>query len=229
MDAVDTLRAFSRREASADAVMRALAMHERFFLAAAPPEGELWLFTDLDHAQKAAERGPIGSFSGPLDGVTALRAIDPRTRSVSINPLVDPETFWVVGHDAIPLAKAWAEAAWVEKALAARGSEQGARRMVEAMRAFHHWLVLAHPNDALVTALDVGGLANAALVFTATDCAEAALVALGNPKARRLVLTSEQLCTVLPKAGVDGFIVNVSGPGAQLTARIGLCDAILAA
>jgi hypothetical protein len=240
MDAIETLKAYANKKASQDDVMRALTSHAGYFVPAAfmvsglatdrcdkmlilgqqggPPDGELWLFTDEQRAREVGARGPLGPFGGPFDGARVFAGIDPQTAKVKINPVLDVQTFWFMGREAIPLAKLWAAAITVERAFAGFAEPDGMTKLVAALRSYEGFQVFGHANGAIVTAVNaIDGFKNAALVFTAPDCAARAAAALELGDRKPVVLSAEQLFTIVPRdPTIDGMIFNICGPGTMI-------------
>src|SRR6185503_3353070 len=143
MPLLDTLRAYSRKEASSDEVLRAVLEHDTWQVpaelfargrdpAVAPriviygeqasiPPGALWIFSDDEHARRAAEKGRLGACAADLPGSEALQVLEGVTR-IDVNPGSPvEETFFIEVDDGTRgYLSLWVAAVLLEQA-AARG------------------------------------------------------------------------------------------------------------
>jgi hypothetical protein len=234
-------------ERSIDGVMRALAEHEGFLVPigyleamgtnaceqmlllsehGGPNPGELWIFTDEERARSAqtqleARGMGLGSLAMPFRGARVFAALDPRLAKVKVNPDTELETFWFLGGEAIPLARAWAGAIAVEDVLRSPGAG-----IARTLRDYPSYQVLATPDDAVATVVNASpSFQNPAMVFTAPDCT--ARILAQAPQLRPRELDGVSLFRLLQGAGVDGILFNPRGPGPVRLLPLDICELVL--
>lgn len=245
MNPKETLRAYDRKEASTDDVMRALMtfdnwlapavfasevlatnLLQKLFILGDPstiPQDELWFFTDETAAHTAQAKGAsLGVYANGVPGVRAFAALPAHLRAAKVNIGSDPAEGWFIPQDAFALTGLWASAIALESWL----REPESPEKLKALRDFTGYTVLIIPQqDAIATAQGAGGLKNPAMVFTAPDCA--AKVLKQAPQLTQNVVSGERLFTLLPSQGVDGVIFNPLGPGPKLAFDLSLCRRVL--
>lgn len=222
------LERFSKKTATQEEVMRAIATHEEYFVPlgfaprlgrseferivmlgkdGAPPPGEVYAFSDESCLDLVAKT-PLGGFVTPVSGIEWLSQLSAdEDVKVKINPGGPQAHFWFMGKEALPLAKLWGQAVGLEKLMVAGNLEV----LAKAMKAFEGYTVLALPNGAIATAQGTGGYENPAMLFTAPDCFQKVLAQA--PGLKPVHMTGTQIFHTLPRAGVDGIVFNPLGPG----------------
>jgi hypothetical protein len=222
------LERFSKKQATQEAVMRAIASHDSFFVplgfatrferteferivqlgkTGGPPPGEVYVFSDESCLDLVANT-PLGGFVTPVSGVEWLSRLDEaQDVKVKVNPGGPQAHFWFMGKDAVPLARLWGQAIGLEQLMVANDLKV----LALAMKAFEGFTVLSLPNGAIATAQGTGGYENPAMLFTAPDCFEKVLAQA--PGLKPVHMTGAQLFHTLPRAGVDGIVFNPLGPG----------------
>ena len=226
---LETLTRFAAKQATAHEVMRALATHDAWFVPlgfapnlgrseferivmlgknGAPPPGELYVFTD-ESCLDLVQNQPLGGFVHPVTGIELFCALADGLVKMKVNPGGPLAHFWFVGKDAIPLARLWGRAVRLEALLADASAPKEA--LSAALRTFEGFTILVHPNDAVATALGVGGFKNPAMVFTSPDSFER--MQAQAPNTRAVHLSGRELFELVPRAGVDGIVFNPVGPG----------------
>lgn len=240
------LERFAAKAASVNEVMRTLAMHDGYFVPigfapelgrsqferivmlseqGVPPKGELYVFSDESCLDLVSEQ-PLGSFVTPVSGLELLCALpDPGhgLAKLKVNPGGRQDHFWFVGEDALALARLWGRAVRLEALLAT--PERSKDGLHAALRTFEGFTILATAQDAVATAQGAGGFKNPAMVFTAPDAAERVLAQVSGLHA--VHLTGTQLFELLPRAGVDGLLFNVMGPGPTAAFPLSLATSVL--
>ncbi len=227
---LETLERFAAKQASTHEVMRALATHDGYFVQlgfapnlgrseferivmlgknGAPPPGELYVFTDESCLDLVATQ-PLGGFVTPVTGIELFCALEDGLVKMKVNPGGALPHFWFIGKEAVPLARLWGRAVRLEALLADPQARKDA--LSAALRTFEALTILVHPNDAVATAVDVGGFQNAAMVFTSPDSLER--MQAQAPNLEPAYLDGKALFEMLPRAGVDGIVFNPMGPGA---------------
>src|SRR5690606_22801641 len=184
----DALLAFARSQASqadVDHVMRSLASHDSWLVPVAyaerawgqsdfdqtiqfpdaAPNTVLNVFTDVESA-RLADGQPIGPYGGPVDGVTLLGALDSTIEALLVNPASPREHQWFVAAGGFEIARGWASAIAVERALAERGNGPVP---VAQLRAHRFYLLVEKATQSItkVSLPDIDGVV--AVCFTAND------------------------------------------------------------
>ncbi len=246
----EMLRAFGRKEATMEQVVRALMSYDGWLVPAGfavdatgrtkfeagyifgdcssgcdVPASELWIYTDSAAADYAVAKGArLGVYSGRLHGAQIFSALPTSASAVQINPGCKPDETWFFGRDAFSLAGLWANAI----ALEARLGEQDSPEKSAALLAHPAYVFFIHPEqNAIATAPGFGGMKNPALVFTAIDSAQ--VLAQDHPNLQRQIVDGRTLFPHLLNQGVDGVVFNILGPGPQATFDLAACQALAAA
>lgn len=242
--ALSTLEKFAAKQASADAVMRALVSHPDYFVpigfaptlgrseferilmisaSGGPPPGELYVFTDEEKLNALGQQ-PLGSFVTPVSGIELFCAL-PETglKKLKVNPGGKLEHFWFVGEEAISLARLWGRAVRLEVLLGDPSKPKEA--LHAALRTFEAYTILVHPNGAVATAQGLGGFKNPAMVFTSPD--SFGRMAAQAPSCALKHLGAAELFELLPRAGVDGIAFNPLGPGTNALFPLSLVTSVL--
>ena len=246
---IEALGAFARKKATKDELLRALCEYDRWF---APidvatevmsgktfeclsvwgaqskvPAAALYLFTDAEAGQRAAKTTALGGYAAPLAGAELFRSVPKRYTEVHVNPGSAPEASWFIGGDWVELARRWGAAVVLEKLISGKRKRDLTQELID----FESFSTLKTPKGTLATAPGAGGLKNPAMVFTASDCCDAALKVAGSAgkKWKRVTGTGRQLFTAFSKLGVDGFVLNPHGPGPTKTIDEPHCWGIISA
>jgi len=246
---VSALSAFSRKKATKDQVLRALCEYERWFVPIAVahlamsnrtfegltvwgsqskvPADHLYLFTDVEAGERAAKRTQLGPYASPVPGAGLFRNLPGTFREVHVNPGSPDEVSWLIGGDWVELARRWGAAVALEKLLA--GKQKG--ELTEALIAFDAFTTLKKPDGGIATKPGGGKLKSPGMVFTAPDCADAAIAAGGAAakKYSRVTATGRQLFGAFSKLSVDGFVFNPHGPGPTRALDEPFCWGVLTA
>jgi hypothetical protein len=243
---LSVLERFAAKTATVNEVLRALVAHEGYFVpigfapelgrslferivqlseAGVPPKGELYVFSDETCLDLVSEQ-PLGSFVAPVSGLELFCALPEPGRGLTklkVNPGGRQDHFWFMGEEALPLARLWGQALRLEALLAA--PERSRAGLHAALRTFEGFTLLATAQDAVATAQGAGGLKNPAMVFTAPDAVERVLAQVKGLRA--VHLSGTQLFELLPRAGVDGVVFNVMGPGPAAAFPLSLATSVL--
>jgi hypothetical protein len=241
---VEVLQAYGQQQAGEDEVMRCLVSYRGWFAPATEiafhyqrkrvdklvtfstatnyPENELWLFTDIEAANRAQSAGAeLGSYGGCFAGTELFGNLNPAMDMVRVNPGSPREMTWVIGKGAFTLAQIWAESFLLEERFD-QWQSAGQAADTEVLAAHRGFLLFNHPNGYVATLVGAAGLTNGCAVFTAPDCCKAFLAALSEEQAgslSRVVADGRQLLDVLPQQGVDGMLFNAFGPGVGFVFR----------
>ena len=175
------------------------------------PKGHLYLFTDVEAGQRAAKVAPLGPYASPVPGAGLFMNLPGTFTEVHVNPGSPGEPTWLIGGDWVELARRWGAAVALEKLL--NGKQKG--ELTDALIDYPAFTTLKKPDGGIVTKPGTGKLQNPAMVFTAPDCADATLAALGAAakKYERVTSSGRQLFGAFAKLSVDGFTFNPHGPG----------------
>lgn len=236
---VQKLLDYSQKRVSVNDVMRALTSHRGWFapltlfaqgdrptrrvdsmlvlsVEAQITPSELWIFTDREAALRAQAAGALlGSYAGSMAGTELFRSVSPNTKTVRVNPGSALEHTWTYRDDGIAAGKIWADAIALED-----GFEQWRETGAPDKTAFINYrafLTLDHSSGPVITLPNHSGMSNPAAAFTAPDCADMFLSELDEAQRTQLRLVTIDGNTLLEKApvlGIDGLVINVSGPGA---------------
>lgn len=227
------LSAFARKKATKDQLLRALCEYDKWFVpisvanlamsnrtfeclsvwgaVSKVPAEHLYLFTDVEAGQRAAKGAQLGPYASPVPGAGLFGNLPDTFTEVHVNPGSPDERTWLIGGDWVELARRWGAAVSLEKKLA--GKLKG--ELTEALIDFPAFTTLKKPDGGIATKPGANQLKNPAMVFTAPDCADAALAA-GGPamrKYQRVTATGRQLFGAFSSLSVDGFVFNPHGPG----------------
>lgn len=226
----DALLAFARSQASqadVDHVMRSLASHDSWLVPVAyaerawgqsdfdqtiqfpdaAPNTVLNVFTDVESA-RLADGQPIGPYGGPVDGVTLLGALDSTIEALLVNPASPREHQWFVAAGGFEIARGWASAIAVERALAERGNGPVP---VAQLRAHRFYLLVEKATQSItkVSLPDIDGVV--AVCFTANDRIEEYVASLPpqvRPMADFAPIEGPNLFELLRGMSAAGVIIN---------------------
>jgi hypothetical protein len=243
----ETLLAYGQQQASLEEVLRSLVSYDgwlvkdslaahvtgrtRFARSLAlgspsniPPD-QLWYYTDEASAQQAVDKGArLGTYVGGVPGARLFAATPANFASVSVNIGCPQAETWFIPNESFAHVALWAHAIALESRLAEADSPE----KLAAMRDYVGYIYFIHPQqDAIATAVGLGGLKNPALVFTAIDCAQALISKY--PQLQRQIVDGRTLFSRLPAQGVDGIVFNAFGPGAQAVFDLSICERALSA
>ena len=245
MSIKDVLRAYGEQKATLDAVMRSLVLHngwlvdavlaqhitkavrfETLMMLGTPTNisaNEFWFYTDPDAVNVAVAKGAqLGTYAGYLGGTALFSAVPSNYAAVRINPGCATDETWFIPQESFAFTALWAQAIALEKQLDLPASPE----KLSALRDYEGYMLLKFPEqDAIVTAVDYGGLRNPAMVFTAIDCANQ--VREENPQLKLQVVSGRKLFSMLPHQGVDGVVFNPFGPGATAVFDLSICADVL--
>lgn len=226
---------YSRKRATANEVMRALAGHKGWLAPALMfaraegqdlfldsivlfgmetrlPPGELWVFTDRAAAERAQAAGALlGPYAADIAGTELFGKLDPSFQIVRVNPYSPNEQGWQFLPGSYELAQLWAEVVALEEGFENRGDS-----FYGAIARFQAFLLFNGPSGSVITLPNQGGMRNPAAVFTAPDCADAFLARLTDEQRQGLVRIAADGMTLikrLPLQGIDGMLINALGPG----------------
>jgi hypothetical protein len=241
----ETLIAYGQQQASIEQVLRSLvsyngwlveaslAMHvmgetvfEHALLLGTPssiPPDQLWFYTDKDSAHQAVSKGArLGTYVGGVPGIRLFAATPTNFDSLSVNIGCPKDETWFIPNESFALVALWAQALALESRLV----EPDSPEKFAAMRDYVGYIFFIHPEqDAIATAVGMGGLKNPAMVFTAIDCAQA--IAKKYPHLQRQTADGQTLFSRLPAQGVDGIVFNPLGPGPQAIFDLSICERVL--
>jgi hypothetical protein len=142
---------------------------------------------------------------------------------VRVNPGSAASDAWFIGHENFALAKTWCSALSLEAML--QRPDWNDPVLLRALKGFGGYQAFFHPNDSIVTAVGAGGLQNPGLLFTTPDSVAALGVQAGQDQQFSLrTFNGSTLFEVAPRAGVDGFILNVKGPGPTVVLPLSACE-----
>lgn len=248
------LRAYAENRASQDAVMRALMEHDGWLAPIdlltpdehielpgtaivhnqqwAYPEGELWLFTDREAADRAAAAGAaLGMYTDQVPAARLFGRIPAGVQKIKINNFGPLEEFWFIGADAFGLATGWMAAIAAEQTLA-RGAEAAAADGAALARlARHTWLLyLDGTSHGVVGLPDIAGLDSAGVMFAAPDGRDrfrGAVPAEARVGFRRAWGEGSVVFRYLLGQGFDGVLLNPAGPNAAIVVPMALLQAVL--
>src|SRR5690606_19124987 len=226
----DTLRAFARSQASqaeVDHVMRPRASHDSWLGPVAYAE-RAWAQPDFDQtiqlpdaapnpgpnactdveSAPLADRQPIGPYGGPVDGVTLLGALESTIEALLVNPASPREQQWFVAAGGFEIARGWASAIAVERALAERGNGPVP---VAQLRAHRFYLLVEKATQSItkVSLPDIDGVV--AVCFTANDRIEEYVASLPpqvRPMADFAPIEGPNLFELLRGMSAAGVIIN---------------------
>lgn len=242
MAPLEALAAYSRKEVSEQDVMRALVSYDDWLAVMSYavhatgqttvngililssdtniPAGELWFYTDENHAMTAVNKGAhLGTYARGVPGTKLFAALPTNFKSISVNRGCEASETWFIDNEAFALSALWAHAVALEKRLA----EPDSPEKFAAMRDYPGYLYLTHPGqDAIVTGPGLGGMTNPALVFTAVDCAQKLKAA--HPQLEQHWTDGKRLFAGLPSQGVDGVVFNALGPGTKAAFDLSICE-----
>lgn len=176
------------------------------------PQGELWVFTDREAAERAQAAGAqLGPYASDISGVELFDKIDPQLQIVRVNPYSPNEQGWQFLQGSYELAKLWAQVVALEE-----GFKNADGLDHQAIAGFKTFILFNAPSGYVVTLPNQGGMKNPAVVFTAPDCADAFLARLTEQQRQgfeRIVVDGMTLIKRLPLQEIDGLLLNVFGPG----------------
>jgi hypothetical protein len=228
--ALTLLQRHAAKQANFDEVMRALVQHDGYFVPlgfaphlsrseferivmlgknGAPPPLELYLFTDEPCVDAVADK-PLGGLVAPVSGIEVFCALPAELRKLKVNPGGAMEHFWFIDQGAMPLARLWGQAIRLETLLA-ESKNQPSPALNAALRSFEGFSLLTHPTGAVATAVGALGLQNPAMICTSPD--SLARLQAQAPGTSATYLSGRALFDLLPRAGVDGMVFNLVGPG----------------
>lgn len=247
MTLAQTLLAFSRKEASAEAVMRALCEYDGWY---APMElalaafktnvfehaslwgaqsqvapGKLYFFTDRAAGEAALRKVQLGGYVSPLSGATLFANLPSGFSELRVNPANPQEEGWFIAGDAFDLARLWGQAIALEQVFA---KKRESANIVDQLIDFPGYTIFTFPNGSVAYAMGIEGYQNPAMVFTAPDCAALAQEKLGAQAAalKRVTVSGEALFAAFPRLAVDGMVFNPFGPGTAKMFDAKLCQSL---
>lgn len=227
----DALVAFAQRspatQADIDHVMRSLAAHDSWLVPiafaerncgqtqfdqtisfpAAGPNPALHAFTDTESA-RLADGQPLGTYGGPVSGVALLRGLDQSIEALLVNPASPREHQWFVASGGFEIARGWASAIAVERALAERGNGPVPLAELRGHR-FHLLVEKATQAVAQIRLPDIDG--SVAVCFTATDRVDEYLASLPpavRPAADFAPIDGPHLFDLMRGMGAAGVVIN---------------------
>lgn len=189
------------------------------------PNRELWLFTDDAHAHAALSQGAeLGLYAANVPGQLLFETLNyEQLDRVKVNAGSPTSDGWFIGHENFALTKTWCSALSLETML--RKPDWHDRVLLRALKEFGGYQALFHPNDSIVTAVGAGGLQNPGLLFTTPDSLAALEAQMGQGQAfSRRTFNGGTLFDVAPRAGIDGFLLNVKGPGPTVILPLSACE-----
>jgi hypothetical protein len=190
---------------------------------------DLTIFTDPE-AVLLAYGQPLGPYVGYLSGRRVFAALDDRYDALHVNPASPQNEQWFVGHEAFQVAKLWADAVALERALEG-AAERGFPHA--AMRAYGGFTILVAKADRTpVLAPLADGASHCALAFTAPDRCQAYVAKLP-PETQSAVegatLDGATLFGYLTQMSVAGLVVDGDEPETTVFVPRAEFDAILGA
>jgi hypothetical protein len=181
------------------------------------PSTELWLFTSYEAAMRAKQQGvQLGPCFDGVRGTVLYGNLNPEWEWVRANPGSPAElTMSLPRAGGFPDAKRWAEAIAFEESIAqVRSTEPSV--IAQGLRRYNNFIILIMANGRSLTLINHLGVANAIAAFTAPDCQAAFLEQL-TPEQRAGIQPMDTTGSILVDTsrewGMDGIIVNPSGPG----------------
>lgn len=221
---IDVLKRYAKQQASKDAVMRALAEHDDWFIpvgllpdhtkfeqvvalaSEGPPSDRLWLFSDDDRARAASG----GVYGGGLPATQVFELLDDRFSALEINPGSPADETWNIGREAFPLAKGWAQAVALERAFHGDPAE-----LAQRLARYDHFMVLVADDNSLIK-LPLGPDDDPfGLAFTTPDWREDCLAKMSaeeRARVRSVAVRGKDLFGRLEQLGVRGLILNATAP-----------------
>lgn len=177
------------------------------------PPGELWLFSDDEHGQRAAASGRLGTFVAGVPGTQVFRHLDKVTR-IDINP-GNPKTshfFFDINEQNRGFFDLFARAVILEKQLARTSLEDP--EVILALRSYDGYTVLGGAaGHAMLNAM---GLTKALLAWTAPDrMASFHQAVTAPPELTRQSVTGAELFGSVGAMGAGGIILNPFEPDAR--------------
>jgi hypothetical protein len=236
---VQRLMAYSEERADMNEVVRSLVSHQGWLVSlefaaqgveqtrsvesleilsteARLPSDELWIFTDRKAAYLAQAKGALlGTYAGGIKGTELFRKIASEIKTVRVNPGSPREQTWIFQDGGgIEAAKLWADAISLEESFAQW--QQTGEPDMSALKSYQGLLMFNHSSGPVITLPNQFGMSNAAVAFTAPDCADRFLSKLSEEQRaafERVTIDGERLLKIAPQLGIDGLIFNVFGPG----------------
>jgi hypothetical protein len=232
---VRVLRSFAAQQVDAHAVLRAVVEHDDWFVPAAyasralgrarleraalfgtdirHPPNTLLVYSDGEIAAFAHGRGlALGPYEAGISGTELFSGIQEGLTAIVVNEGAAQADKLYLQGPGFGNAPAWAIAVAFESLLALPPSAE----LVEAVRQYDAYFAALHAHDgSIVTLQNYPGLRNAGLLFTAPDCLDAFMHAVG-ASAEGLTTgqtTGARVFDMLPDLGIDGVVINPSGPG----------------
>jgi len=251
----EVLRAFAEGRASRDAVMRALLEHDGWLApvdvlgetthnalpgaaivyhpAWAYPDGELWLFTDREAADRAAAAGaPLGIYADAVPAARLFARLPAGIKKIKINNFGPREEFWFIGTEAFATAAQWLDAVAVERAVMNGPAVADDDDDVARLARFTWLLYLSGANHGVVGLPEVAGFQSAGVLFTAPDARDRFLAAVP-PDVRRTLRRAwgdgAMVFRHLLTQGFDGVVVNPAGPSLPRAMPISVVQAVATA
>ena len=176
------------------------------------PVDEIWIFTDMENAQRAQNAGALlGLYVNGSNGTEIFKSLNENYKIVRVNPYSPTEETWEIGQNAFELMKFWSSAVEVEKSF-----DESHDTLVSVVSQYQNFIIYNYANGYTMTLPNQGGLKNPAIVFTTPDCADA-LLARVNPEQKvgleRSTVDGWTLLTRLQDQNIDGIFFNPVGPG----------------
>lgn len=173
------------------------------------PPGHLWMFTDPEAGERMLGRGrSLGFYVGGCRGSQVFEHLPQGLTAIEINPGSSPEMAWFIGGEGVALSRQLGKAIALEQAFVTRTN------LVDRLLDFQHYWVFVTPAGAIATAVGEAGMQNPGMIFTTTDCRDAAIKAFGAGAAalKPAVMTGEAIFGQFEKFGIDGLLLNLAGP-----------------
>jgi hypothetical protein len=213
-------------QADIDQVMRALVTHVGWFVpvevaermwrqtdfeqflyfAEAAPSRVLNVFTDYESAILAEGR-ELGRYGGPVSGVDLMAALTGELDAIIVNPASRREHQWYIASAGFEIARSWATAVAVERALADRGNGPVP---VARLLGHRYQVLLEQPTHALAQ-ISLPDIGTVGVCFTAADRGQEFISSLpmaARPLADLAPIEGPELFELMHGVGVAGLVVN---------------------
>lgn len=244
---IDILRSFSERRASLESVMRALVEYPNWLVPTLyleqimgmsvservtmfservnTPNRQLWLFTDDAHAHLAQrQKVELGLYATNVPGQLIFETLSYTSLdALHVNAFAPPSEAWVISHENFALSRMWSQALSLEAMLRSPNWEDPT--LLRALKLFGGYQALFRPNNTIVTAVGASGPRSPALLFTTPDSLARYQSEMSQGQGFSVrTFDGLTLCNVSSRADVDGFILNVRGPGPTVMLPLSACE-----